>query len=102
MYIIIIHEFVYLVQEEVPEEGRSEEGRLILAIILTFLLTLVLGVSIGVLIVLAVNKCRRSQNITLQTETEMRPPVAIYEDPDGIKPEPHTQGNLAYGHVQFN
>ncbi len=86
--------------EEVPEEGR-----LILAIILTFLLTLVVGVSIGVLIVLAVNKCRRSQNITLQTETEMRtPPVAIYEEPDSIKikPEPHTQGNLAYGHVQFN
>ncbi len=88
-------------QEEVPEEV-PEEGRLILAIILTFLVTLVVGVSIGVLIVLAVNKCRRSQNITLQTETEMRPPVAIYEDPDGIKPEPHTQGNLAYGHVQFS
>ncbi len=45
-----------------------------LAISLTSLFTLVVGVSIGVLIVLAVNKCTRSENITLQTETVMRPP----------------------------
>ncbi len=50
---------------------------------------------------LAVNKCRRSEKITLQTETEMKPPPVIYEEPDGIKPEPQTQGNTAYGHVQF-
>ena len=82
----------------------SIEGRLALAVTLTFLLTLLLGVLIGILIVLAVNKCRRSENITLQTETEMRPPPAIYEEPDSIKinPEPQTQGNLAYGHVQFS
>ena len=45
---------------------------------LTFLFTLFVGVSIGVLIVLAVNKCR---NITLQSETEMIPPLVIYEEP---------------------
>ncbi len=80
----------------------SIESRLILAVTLTFMLTLVVGVSIGVLIVLAVNKCRKSQKITLQTVTEMKPPVAIYEDPDGIKRDPHTQGNRAYGQVQFS
>ena len=60
-----------------------------------------MGVVIGVLSVLVVNKCRRSKNITLQTETEMRPPPAIYEEPDNVKPDPQTQGNMAYGHVEF-
>ncbi len=74
-----------------------------LAVILTFLLTLALGISIGVLIVLAVNKCRRSQNTTLQTETEMMPPPpVIYEDLDDIKPDPFTQGNVAYELVKPN
>ena len=82
----------------------SREAAVALTFAVTFLLTLVLVVSIGVLIVLAVNKCRRSEKITLQTETEMRPPPVIYEEPDSIKikPEPQTQGNLAYGHVQFS
>ncbi len=76
----------------IKNEGLSIDGRLILAIIMTFLVTLVVGVSIGVLIVLAVNKCRKSQEITLQTETEMKPPPA---EPEDIKPKPHTH----YGHV---
>ncbi len=82
----------------------SCEAAVALSVTLTFLVTLVVGVSIGVLIVLAVNKYRRSEKITLQTETEMRPPPVIYEEPDSIKikPEPQTQGNLAYGHVQFS
>ncbi len=69
---------------------------------MTFFLTLVLGVAISVFIVLAVNKCKRSDKITLQTETEMRQPPVIYEEPEDIKPEPHTQGNLAYGHIHFS
>ena len=74
-----------------------------ISVIVTFLLTLALAISIGVLLVLAVNKWRRSEKVTLRTETEMRqPPVAIYEDPDVVKPDPCTQGNLAYGHVQFS
>ncbi len=82
----------------------SREAVIALTFALTFLVTMALGVSIGVLIVLAVNKCRRSENIhvTLQTETEMIPPPVIYEEPDAINPEPQTQGNLAYGHVQFS
>ena len=24
----------------------------------------------------------------------------VYEEPDDLKPDPHTEGNLAYGHVQ--
>ncbi len=74
-----------------------------ISVIVTFLLTLVLGIFIGVLIVLAVNKYRTSEKVTLRTETEMRPPpVAIYEDPDVVKPDPRTQGNAAYGRVQFS
>ncbi len=72
-----------------------------LSITLTFLVTLVLVVSIGVLIVLAVNKCRRSEKVTLQTETEMIPPPVIYEEPDAIKPDPLTQGNTAYGEIVY-
>ncbi len=72
-----------------------------LSVTLTFLLTLVVGVSIGVLIVVAVNKCRRSQKVTLQTETEMRAPPVIYEEPDVIKPDPLTQGNTAYGEIVY-
>ena len=72
-----------------------------LSVTLTFLVTMALGVSIGVLIVVAVNKCRRSEKITLQTETEMRPPPVIYEEPDAIKPDPLTQGNTAYGEIVY-
>ena len=82
--------------------GLSREAEIALSVSVTFLLTLVLGVSIGALIVLAVNKCRRSEKVTLQTETEMRQPPVIYEEPGDIKPEPHTQGNLAYGHIHFS
>ena len=61
-----------------------------------------IGISIGVLIVLAVNKCRRSESTTLQTETEIMPPPVIYEDLDDIKPDPFTQGNVAYELVKPN
>ncbi|XP_064403761.1 uncharacterized protein LOC135349189 [Halichondria panicea] len=60
------------------------------------------GISIGVFIVLGVNKWRRSENITLQTETEMIPPPVIYEEPNDIKPDPFTQENVAYELVKPN
>ena len=31
----------------------------------------------------------------------MRPPPAIYEEPDNVKPDPQTQENMAYGHIEF-
>ena len=47
-------------------------------------------------------RCRRSGQSS-QTETEMKTPTAVvYEEPECIKPDPHTQGNVAYGHVQFS
>ena len=68
---------------------------------MTFLLTLVLGVSISVLSVLGYQKCRRSGQSS-QTETEMQTPTAVvYEEPEVIKPDLQTQGNVAYGHVQL-
>ena len=95
---------MHVVYTSISIATLSREAVIALTFSLTFLLTLVVGVSIGIFSMLVVNKCRKSQKITLQTETEMiPPPVAIYEDPDSIKikSEPHTQGNLAYGHVQF-
>ncbi len=80
----------------IENEDLSIDDRLTLAIILTFLLTLIVGISIGILSVLAVKKCRRSEKITLKTETEMRPPPGVQEN---TKPDPHTQGNLDYGHL---
>ena len=79
----------------------STEATVSLTFALTFLLTLVIGVSIGAFVVLAVNNCRRSEKVTLQTETEMRPPPVIYEEPDGIKSDPLTQGNAAYGEIVY-
>ena len=32
-----------------------------------------------------------------QVPAEMGP---VYEDPDEVKPDPNTEGNIAYGHVQ--
>ena len=79
----------------------STEASIAIAVSLTFLLTLVLGVSIGVLSVLGYQRCRRSGQSS-QTETEMKTPTAAeYEEPVVSKPDPHTQGNVAYGHVQF-
>ncbi len=66
-----------------------------MSVVLTFILTLVVVVSIGLLSVLVVNKWR-AEKLTLQTETEMRPPPAIYEEPEDVKPNPQTQGNMAY------
>ena len=31
----------------------------------------------------------------------MRSPSEIYEDPDNVQPDPQTETNVAYGHVQF-
>ena len=79
----------------------STEASIAIAVCLTFLLTLVLGVSIGVLSVLGYQRCRRSGQSS-QTETEMEtPPAAEYEVPIVTNPDPHTQRNEAYGHVQF-
>ena len=40
---------------------------------------------------------RGASNSSSQLQTEMGP---VYEDPDEVKPDPNTVGNVAYGHVQ--
>ena len=40
---------------------------------------------------------RGVSNSSSQLPTEMGP---VYEDPDEVKPDPTTEGNVAYGHVQ--
>ena len=93
--------FVCFTVTSFSTEAFSTGAAIALTFVLTFLLTLVLGVSISVLVVLAVNKYRRSKKVTLQTEIEMRPPPVIYEEPSAIKPDPLTQGNAAYGEIVY-
>ncbi len=76
------------------ESRLSFERTIALAVTLTFLLTL-LTLVVGVLSILVANKCRRSENITMEIVT---PPV-IYDE---IKPDPFTQGNSAYELVRPN
>ena len=40
---------------------------------------------------------KRASSSSSQLPTEMGP---VYEDPDEVKPDPNTEGNIAYGHVQ--
>ena len=35
-----------------------------------------------------------------QPPTEMKQVGPIYEEPEDFKPDPNTEGNVAYGHVQ--
>ena len=81
-------------------ESLSSESSIAFSTVLTFLFSVILGVSIGVLSVLGYQRCRRSGQSS-QTETEMETTATVmYEEPGKFKPDPHTQGNLAYGHVQ--
>ena len=86
VFIIVL--FVCFTVTSFSTEAFSTGAAIALTFVLTFLLTLVLGVSISVLVVLAVNKYRRSKKVTLQTEIQMRPPPVIYEEPSAIKPDP--------------
>ncbi len=80
-----------------PTEAFSTGAAVALTFALMFLLTLVLGVSIGAL---AVNKFSRSEKVT-QTETEMRSPPVIYEEPEAIKPDPLIQVNAVYREIVY-
>ncbi len=80
------------------ESRLSFGGTIALAVTLTFLLTL-LTLVVGVLSILVANKCRRSENITMEIVTEIIPPPVIYDE---IKPDPFTQGNSAYELVRPN
>ena len=64
-----------------------------ISVIVSFILILVLCIVIGVVSVLLYNKCRRGTG-----QSSSQPP--IYEDPDEVTPDPNTEGNVAYGHVQ--
>ena len=81
--------------------GLTYEAAIAVAVIITFILTLVLGVIIGVVSVLLYNKCRRgTSQSSSQPPTEMKQVGPIYEEPEDFKPDPSTEGNVAYGHVQ--
>ena len=72
-----------------------------IAVIITFILTLVLVIIIGVVSVLLYNKCRKgTSQSSSQPPTEMKQVGPIYEEPKDFKPDPNTEGNVAYGHVQ--
>ena len=72
-----------------------------IAVIITFILTLVLCIIIGVVSVLLYNRCRRGTGqSSSQPPTELKQVGPIYEEPEDFKPDPNTEGNVAYGHVQ--
>ena len=81
--------------------GLSTSDKIIVSVIVTFILTLVVGIIIGVVSVLLYNKCRRgTDQSSSQPPTEMKQVGPIYEEPEDFKPDPNTEGNVAYGHVQ--
>ena len=71
-----------------------------ISVIISSILTLVLCVTIGVVSVLLCNKCRRGTGqSSSQPPTELIQVGPIYEEPEDFKPDPNTEGNVAYGHV---
>ena len=81
--------------------GTFTSAEIAISVIVTFILTLVLCVSIGVVSVLLYNKCRRGTGqSSSQPPTELKQVGPIYEEPEDFKPDPNTEGNVAYGHVQ--
>ena len=49
-----------------------------------------------VITLLMVNKASRNKRKCARSTVH----GPVYEDPVNVKPDPHTEGNLAYGHVQ--
>ena len=51
-----------------------------------------------------INTAGHSRRVTGQSSsqppTELKQVGPIYEDPEDFKPDPNTEGNVAYGHVQ--
>ncbi len=82
------------------ENALSFERSITLSVILTFVVTLVVGVVIGILSILIVNKWRSEIIRQTETETEMRPPPAIYQEPEDVKTDHQIQVNIAFGNIQ--
>ena len=79
------------------------QSSITLNIVLAFAFSVVLGVSIGVFCALGYQRCRRSVKSSPQTEIELQTATtAEYEEPENFIPDPNTQGNVAYEHVQFS
>ena len=52
----------------------------------------------GAVAVIVVVFCYHKHKTKVPKDLHQSEPV--YEDPDDLKPDPHTEGNLAYGHVE--
>ncbi len=91
---------VFFLLIQVSTDVPSSEASVAVAVVLTFLFTFVLRVSLTLLCVYMYIKWKRSGEMSVQQETEMKPTVLpIYEEPEDFKPEPVTGDNVAYGHV---
>ena len=81
--------------------GLTCEAAIAVAVIISSILTLVLVIIIGVVSVLLYNKCKiGTGQSSSQPPTELKQVGPIYEEPEDFKPDPNTEGNVAYGHVQ--
>ena len=67
----------------------------VIAIIIVLLLVLLL-----VLICIGYAVYRHKKGKT-EVSTEVNQLGPVYEEPDYVKPDPHTERNVAYGQVQF-
>ena len=91
-----MHELYYI-----KHTGTFTSAEIAISVIISSILTLVLGIIIGVVSVLLYNKCRRvTGQSSSQPPTELKQVGPIYEEPEDFKPDPNTEGNVAYGHVQ--
>ena len=81
--------------------GSFTSAEIAISVIISSILTLVLGTIISVVSVLLYNKCRRvTSQSSSQPPAELKQVGPIYEEPEDFKPDPNTEGNVAYEHVQ--
>ena len=66
--------------------------------IVTVIAMILLVATSLVVVTVTVCCCKRKSKPSIANELHQLGPV--YEQVDDLKPDPHTEGNLAYGHVQ--
>ena len=61
---------------------------------------LLVATSLVVVVVTVLCCCKRRSKPSTCTANDLHQSGPVYEQVDDLKPDPHTEGNLAYGYVQ--
>ena len=74
-----------------------------IAVVVAALLTMILTVTVTLLSVLGYLKWRKVRKVNEQSTTaDLQTTNPIYDEPENFSPpDPSTEVNIAYGHVQF-